>query len=156
LAAEPAEDAAATKLVRKTGFRISLVRNPFPQPLGARSADEVWRRQLRWARLRRMTFKHFYVLEILTGGLPALLAGAIVAAAAGLPVGASVLGIAAIWYGAEALLAHAVGWRLSWWSPWAWLLRDILIPVLWATSWVGNGFVWRGNAMQLADRKRPG
>jgi ceramide glucosyltransferase len=57
LASEAAEDAASTKLVRKSGLRVRLVDRPFPQPLGYRAAAEVWRRQIRWARLRRDTFK---------------------------------------------------------------------------------------------------
>ena len=43
-----AEDAAATKLVRGAGLRVRLVDAPFEQPLGRRTADEVWQRQLRW------------------------------------------------------------------------------------------------------------
>jgi ceramide glucosyltransferase len=35
---------------------VRLVDRPFPQPLGYRSAADVWRRQLRWARLRRASF----------------------------------------------------------------------------------------------------
>jgi ceramide glucosyltransferase len=155
LAAEPAEDAAATKLVRKAGLCVHLVSRPFPQPLGRRSAGEVGRRQIRWARLRRDTFKGFHALEILSGSLPPLLAGIIVAGAAGWPVGIVLLLTAAIWYGAEALLASAAGWHLSRWSLCAWLLRDLLIPVLWVTSWLGNDFIWRGNPMRVADRTRP-
>ena len=50
LASEPAEDAATTKLVRAAGLRIRLVDAPFEQPLGYRSAAEVWSRQLRCGR----------------------------------------------------------------------------------------------------------
>jgi hypothetical protein len=32
------------------------------------------------------------------------------------------------------------------------MLRDLMLPVLWAMSWLGNDFVWRGNEMRLADR----
>ena len=53
LAAEPAEDAATTKVVRGAGLRVRLVDAPFEQPLGHRGAREVWARQLRWARLRQ-------------------------------------------------------------------------------------------------------
>ena len=53
LAAELAEDAASTKIVRAAGLRVRLVDNPFQQPLGRRTLKEVWRRQTRWARLRR-------------------------------------------------------------------------------------------------------
>ncbi|RVD63371.1 glycosyltransferase, partial [Mesorhizobium sp. M7A.F.Ca.ET.027.03.2.1] len=40
LAAEIAEDAAATKLVNSLGLRVNLVAAPFEQPLGRRSFDE--------------------------------------------------------------------------------------------------------------------
>jgi ceramide glucosyltransferase len=53
LAAEAAEDAATTKVVRDLGLRVRLVDAPFEQPLGYRSAGEVWARQLRWAKLRQ-------------------------------------------------------------------------------------------------------
>jgi ceramide glucosyltransferase len=56
LASEPAEDAASTKIVKSTGHRVRLVRNPYPQPLGHRPLADIWKRQLRWARLRRATF----------------------------------------------------------------------------------------------------
>jgi ceramide glucosyltransferase len=51
------------------------------------------------------------------------------------------------------MLAHAAGWQLSYRSPFAWMLRDLLLPVLWVASWTGNEFVWRGNVMHLADRR---
>ena len=56
LAKEVAEDAASTKIVRNAGLKVRLVDRPFPQPLGDRTAAEVWNRQLRWARLRRASF----------------------------------------------------------------------------------------------------
>src|SRR5215831_18501156 len=68
LAAETAEDAATTKLVRAAGLRVRLVDRPFEQPLGYRRAGEVWARQRRWARLRTASFKQYYLLEALSGG----------------------------------------------------------------------------------------
>lgn len=60
---------------------------------------------------------------------------------------------AAAWYAAEALLADVAGWRFSWRSV---LLRDLLLPTLWLTNWMGNDFVWRGNVMRIADRNSDG
>lgn len=155
LGAEVAEDAAATKLVNSQGLCVRLVDRPFAQPLGYRTAKDVWRRQLRWARLRRDTFKWFFVAEILTGGLPPLLAVAALAALMDGPaVGATAI-FAVAWYGAEALLSYQAGWPLSWRSVLLWMLRDLLLPVLWCASWAGNGFVWRGNAIQIANRSSP-
>ena len=146
LATEPAEDAATTKVVRDLGLRVRLVDAPFEQPLGYRSAGEVWARQLRWAQLRQASFRPYYALEILAGSLAPLAAAAYAVAALGLPLG-SVLAVAAAWYGAEAALARAAGWHLSLRSPAAWILRDILLPLLWIGGWLGRGFVWRGNEM---------
>ena len=41
----------------------------FGQPLGERTARQVWERQMRWARLRRMSFPGCFAAEILTGCL---------------------------------------------------------------------------------------
>jgi ceramide glucosyltransferase len=152
LGAEPAEDAATTKLVRSLGRRVGLVDAPFGQPLGYRSAREVWARQLRWARLRQASFKRYYLLEILSGGVGPLLAAAFVFAEAGIPV-AGIIGAAALWYGAEAALARAAGWHLSLRSPLAWALRDLLLPLLWTGGWIGREFVWRGNQMRAVEQR---
>ena len=152
LAAEPAEDAATTKLVRAAGLRVRLVDAPFEQPLGYRSAAEVWARQLRWARLRQASFRNCYAVEILSGGVGPLLALAWVLAAVDWPV-ASVVALATIWYGAEAALAGMAGWHLTVRSPLAWILRDILLPPIWIGGWVGRGFVWRGNQMRAVESR---
>jgi ceramide glucosyltransferase len=152
LAAEPAEDAATTKLVRAAGLRVRLVDAPFEQPLGYRSAAEVWARQLRWARLRQASFRNYYAVEILSGGVGPLLALAWVLAAMNWPV-AGVVALATIWYGAEAGLAGMAGWHLTVRSPLAWMLRDILLPPIWIGGWVGRGFVWRGNQMRAAESR---
>ena len=151
LAQELAEDAASTKVVRDAGMRVRLVDCPFGQPLGRRSMGEVWKRQLRWARLRRDSFKACYALEVLASSLLPMLAGGIAAAAVNAsPLGGAALA-ATIWYGGEALLAYAARWPLSLHSPLTWLLRDALLIPLWVAGWFGNDVVWRGNQMDLAD-----
>ncbi len=152
LASEPAEDAATTKLLRRLGLRICLVDAPFEQPLGHRSAREVWARQLRWARLRQASFRRYYALEILAGSIGPLVAAAYVLAALELPV-VGVVAVAAVWIGAEAVLARAAGWHLTIRSPLAFLLRDVLLPLLWIGGWLGRGFVWRGNHMRAMESR---
>jgi Glycosyl transferase family 21/Transposase DDE domain len=131
LAEEIAEDAAATKLMRSLGLRATLVDAPFGQPLGERTARQVWARQTRWARLRRMSFPGCFAAEVLTGCLPSLAAAAFAADALDVPAVALVVALAAIWLGSEALLARTAGWHLSLCSPFAWLLRDTLLPLVW-------------------------
>jgi ceramide glucosyltransferase len=153
LASELAEDAAATKVVRRAGLRVRLVDAPFGQPLGQRSAAEMWRRQVRWARLRRTSFKTYFMPEILAGGAWPLLAVAFAAAQSDLPL-ASISAVAALWYGSEALLAWAAGWHLSARSPLAFALRDLLLPAIWFNGWLGSAFVWRGNQMRPVESGR--
>ncbi|HLN09401.1 MAG TPA: ceramide glucosyltransferase [Xanthobacteraceae bacterium] len=154
LAAELAEDAAGTKVVRNAGLRVRLVDRPFIQPLGARGALEVWRRQVRWARLRRATFRLFFLPELLSGAAPALVAGGLAAAGLGSSVLAVLAALGVTWYGGEALLARAAGWHLSARSPLVWMLRDLLLPVLWLEGWFGSSFVWRGNHMRVEATAR--
>jgi ceramide glucosyltransferase len=153
LASEPAEDAATTKLVRAEGLHIRLVDTPFPQPLGHRKGGDVWRRQLRWARLRNASFRTYYLPELFAGAVTPLLAVAFLVAALHLPLG-TVVAFAALWYGAEASLAYVAGWQLSMRSPLAWMLRDALLPVLWIGGWIGTGVDWRGHHVRTAESGR--
>ena len=133
------------------GLRVRLVDAPFEQPLGLRGARDVWARQVRWARLRRASFPQYFLPELLAGGLPPILCCALAAHLMGLPVIASTTAFATLWYAAECALARSAGWQLSAVSPLAFLARDILLPALWIKSWLGNGFVWRGNAMRVDE-----
>jgi len=151
LAVEIAEDAAATKAVRRLGLRPRLVDAPFGQPLGWRTARQVWDRQTRWARLRRMSFPGCFTAEILTGSLLPLTAAALAAPAIELPAAALVSALAAVWLGAEAALARAAGWHLSLVSPLAWALRDLLLPVVWAHAWFSETYAWRGNEIRAVE-----
>ena len=154
LAKEVAEDAASTKIVRGAGLKVRLVDRPFAQPLGYRSAAEVWNRQLRWARLRRASFFVYFLPEALSGGVLPMLALAVAAPAFALPPALSVVFLGLFWYGAETLLAVTAGWHVSARYPLHCLARDLLLPVLFVSALRGDDFVWRGNEMQV-ERMRP-
>jgi ceramide glucosyltransferase len=150
LGAEIAEDAASTKLVRGAGLRVRLVDRPFGQPLGRRRMTEVWRRQTRWARLRRACFPLFFVPEILGGAVFPLAAAGYTAHAAGVSVPATIVALALAWYGAEAAMVKLARWHFTPLYPVQALLRDLLLPALWIDAWVGTEFEWRGNQMSIA------
>ncbi|MGZ8324480.1 MAG: ceramide glucosyltransferase [Rhodoplanes sp.] len=150
LAADLAEDAASTKVVRAAGRKVQLVDRPFEQPLGYRSALDVWRRQSRWARLRRACFPHFFLPEIATGGIFPMIALGVFAQAMDWPTTPLVLALALAWYGGEIALARAAGWHMSPLYPVQALLRDLLLPILWLDGLFGSKFNWRGNAMSVA------
>ena len=152
LAAEIAEDAAATKLVRKAGLHVHLVDAPFQQPLGRRTASEVWYRQLRWARLRRVTFPLFFAPEISSGAFLPMIAGGVWAAGYGVSVPLAVLGVALAWYLPEFAISRLKGWPLSWRSPFVFLVRDAMLLPMWAYAWVAVRIEWRGNAMAVRTK----
>jgi hypothetical protein len=35
------------------------------------------------------------------------------------------------------------------------MIRDLLLPALWLTSWLDDEFVWRGNKMRVAGQGLP-
>ncbi|MET3893405.1 ceramide glucosyltransferase [Bosea sp. OAE506] len=149
LGEEIAEDAAATKLVRRAGKHVHLVGQPFEQPLGERSLSDVVQRQFRWARLRRVTFLPFFLPEILSGPLLAVLAAAVALPAFGLSAWLAPVLVLLPWYVAELAFARGVGWYGSWRMPLALLVRDIVFPGVWAYAFVAGEVSWRGNAMKI-------
>jgi ceramide glucosyltransferase len=155
LAAEIAEDAATTKIVRGLGLHVHLVDKPFEQPLGSRTAREVWSRQLRWARLRRASFLWLFLPEIFLGSALPAVAAALAARGYGLsiPAAAAALAVLAVWFAAETALAHCAGWHHSARSAMAFLVRDLLLPVLWIGALLGDDFVWRGNQMTSGGKR---
>jgi len=141
LANEVAEDAASTKIVRGAGLRVRLIDRPLLQPLGYRSAAEVWSRQVRWARLRRASFFLYFLPEALSGGVLPMIALGFVCAALGWPVALGVGALGTLWYGGEMLLAAAAGWHSSALYPLYGLARDLLLPFLFVTALRGDDFV---------------
>ncbi|CCV14722.1 ceramide glucosyltransferase [Mesorhizobium sp. STM 4661] len=152
LAAEIAEDAAATKLVNGLGLRVNLVASPFEQPLGQRTFGEIWSRQARWARLRRVTFPLFFAPEILTGVAMPLLLALIAAASAGISLPTTAFCVLLIAYLPECMLAWSKGWYLSPRIVTAMIVRDIMLPAIWARGWLGGAVEWRGNAMTIRTK----
>lgn len=152
LAAEIAEDAASTKLVRRAGLHVHLVDSPFEQPLGTRTAAEVWSRQLRWARLRRVTFPLFFAPEIFTGATLPMAGAAYAASSYGLSAALAVAAVAILWYGPEVVLARSKGWRLSPRLVAGFVVRDVMLVPMWLYAWVAEDIVWRGNAMSVRTK----
>jgi ceramide glucosyltransferase len=150
LGSEPAEDAAAIKLVRRQGLRVKLVDRFFEQPIADRKFSDVWARQVRWAKLRRATFPVHFAAEILTGALLPITLGAVASHSAGLPVLPLAIVHFCLWYNIEMVLARWLGWPSTTIYSMA---RDVLVPVLWVQAWLSRDFSWQGHAMR-AERPR--
>jgi len=148
LATATAEDIASTRLVRAAGLNVKLVRRPFPQPLGRRTLKQVWRRQVRWAQLRRNDLPQVFWFEPFSFSLIVLLPAAIAAACGALPLGLLALLLVA-WYGAEAVLAEAFGWHFGPRTIPAWIARDLLLPAVWLSGAVNSRYEWQGHRVDV-------
>lgn len=155
LGREAAEDAASTKIVREAGLRVRLIDPPVRQPLGFRKAADVWRRQMRWARLRRASFPLFYAPELFAGSFPPLAAVVFLALHFDVQPAAAALVFLTAWYGSEMWLA----WKADWpHTPRALLcavIRDLMLPAVWVSAIAGNSFEWRGTDMSAIEREAP-
>jgi len=141
-----AEDVATTRLIRATGRTVTLTPALYTQPVGRRSLQQVWDRQLRWAQIRRKGFLPLFLLEPLNGALAALALWGAGMNGAGLP-GWTLVVLAMVWYGAEYALVRARGWPAGWRDLAALPLRDMMMPALWLAALTRRGFVWRGHRL---------
>jgi ceramide glucosyltransferase len=151
LAREIAEDAAATKVVRAAGLKVRLVDIPFEQPLGPRTAREVWSRHTRWARLRRVTFPLQFAPEILTGTIAPAMTGAYAAKLAGFGMAETALAVCGLLYAAEIGLAAAARFPLGWRTLPAMIVRDLALPIQWIDAWLVDDFTWHGHRMTVRE-----
>ncbi|TIU79592.1 MAG: ceramide glucosyltransferase, partial [Mesorhizobium sp.] len=136
-------------LVNGLGLRVNLVGSPFEQPLGLRRLGEIWSRQARWARLRRVTFPLFFAPELLIGAAPPLVLALVAAAGAGFSLSATALAVLVVAYLPECALASAKGWHLSLRMIPAMMVRDCILPIVWARGWLSGAVDWRGNTMTI-------
>jgi len=153
LAEELAEDAAATKIVRRQGLKVNLTAMPFTMPLGVREFRQVWDRQTRWAKLRRDSFPLFFYPEIFSGSfvpfgcmLAAVLLGAVSFAV--------FISFIFTWYAVEFLVIIMVGWPVSVRHLKAVLLRDILLPALWFSAFGKKNYQWQGHKIEMHKNRR--
>lgn len=153
LASATAEDTAATRLVRAAGLRVRLTRTPFPQPLGRRTLAQVWRRQLRWSQLRRGDLSLIFWAEPLSFATLILTGAAFAISTWGLSSGVF-LALIVLWYGAEAILARSYRWPLSMVSPVLWVVRDLLLPVLWLAALANRTYEWHGHRVDMPLTKQ--
>lgn len=146
LATQMAEDVASTKAVRSQGLSVRLLPRPVTQPLGKREFKTVWQRQVRWAKVRRVGFPLIYFFEFLNGAVvPAFLMFALTMndVISGLSFGLFLF----VWYFSEWVMAIGSKWSARLSDILAWILRDILLPLIWLRGYFGANFEWRGNEM---------
>ncbi|WP_319529548.1 hypothetical protein [uncultured Cohaesibacter sp.] len=130
-------------------MKVTLVHFPFAQPLGQRTFGEVWKRQVRWARVRREGFPLLFTMEPLSGPLLPGLFLAFMLVQMSMPIVSPLLMLLflIVWYGAEAWMVRKAGWPFASGDIWVWVMRDMLLPAIWLLSFSSKGFDWRGNVI---------
>jgi ceramide glucosyltransferase len=136
--------------VRGSGLDVNLVDSPFEQPLGFRGFRDIWLRQLRWARLRRKTFPLFYMPEIIARAALPCLAAAYAALTPGFEHGGRDARRRTLLVRSGNALALLNRWHFSWRMPLLFILRDLMLPIVYIDAWCMDHFVWRGNEMTLS------
>jgi ceramide glucosyltransferase len=151
LSHEAADEISAAKTVRfQLRMKQRLAQRPVAQPIGRRDFPTIWRRQVRWARLRRTGYPGIFAAEPCVWGLVAFIAAIALTIGGALPAWA----LAAIfvgWYALEGILTIGAGLPFSPTMPLAWIVRDFLVvPGTWLQGWTGKTIEWRGATISAA------
>lgn len=151
-----ADDYQLGNRIHRLGRRIVLTRDVVTTQLGARSATEVWRHQLRWARTIRVSQPWGYFgLVVAQGSLWSMLAIALPGAPEGL------LPIALLCLSCRLTAAYAVGWDVLR-SPvvlrYILLLPvvDLLASAVWVAGMFGSQVTWQGRRIRVQRDGRIG
>lgn len=133
------------------GGRLRLLPISITRRIGRRTWTETYFRHLRWKNCSKAHEPVGYVLEPLTGGLCFNLLGAYaLSRMLGMsPVGGLGLSMA-IWYGTEGLIHLVAGWRFGIGDIFAWIVRDLIQPILTVAAVFVNRVEWRGGMVDLS------
>ena len=148
-----ADDYELGRRIAATGRKIELSTATVLTYLPAYSIGGFLRHQLRWARTIRAARRWGYAGLILTFGLPWALVTLLAAR-----------GAAWAWalFAMTALARVSVGFvsavivlddRRFFRNIFALIVRDLIAPLVWAASFVGNRIDWRGDVFDLKDGK---
>jgi ceramide glucosyltransferase len=141
LANEPAEDAAATLLLKRLKLKIKMLTPLYPQYIGKRDYGFVWNRQLRWAKLRRASFPVLYFSEAFSTLIIPILACHYT------PL--SALTVFALWYLPEVIMMFSLRLKLKPQMIFSWVIRDIMILFVWVVGFFGHSIQWQGQKIAL-------
>lgn len=154
MAAGVCEDSALAAAIGALDLGVVAAAEPAIYPVGRRRFREFWERQLRWHCCRRCHHAGAFYLQPLLGSIGAALAFGLFChhflGPAALPATATFL---VTWLGLEAVFLHRQGWPFSWRSPLAWLVRDLLLPVIWVQAAATRTLTWRGTRMKVDCRR---
>ena len=146
------EDMALARAMQKLGRRTVLADRVCHQLLGPRSLRDVWQRQLRWMTIWRIQLPAAFIADLLGAALPTALAGSAAASLIGVSPAAAFAGTLIAWVATESILCMAKSWPISLWSPFAFVVRELLTVPLWLCALVTNEISWAGAKYRVQRR----
>jgi ceramide glucosyltransferase len=149
------EDSVLGTAIRAIGLETIVMDEPAFHPVGNQRFRNFWDRHLRWHCCRRCHHMASFIAEPFFCAAGATLAGGIfwnhMFAA---QTATAIFIFLAGWFALEALYLMWKGWSFSWQSPAAWIVRELLLPVLWLHACVTRSLNWRGNRLNISDFRR--
>jgi ceramide glucosyltransferase len=150
MAAGLCEDSALATALSALGLRVIAAPEPTHHPVGPRRFRDFWQRHLRWHCCRRCHHQLTFLVEPFAGSMGAMLAGTVFwSYLVGTVAMPGMMAFLVGWWGMEAYFLHRQGWPFTWRSPIAWLVRDLLLPVLWVSAATTQTLMWRGSRMDV-------
>jgi ceramide glucosyltransferase len=149
-----AEDSAIAKGFASLGLKTRFAHRTAAQEIGRRNLQEIYQRQARWAVIRRAMEPWTFPVEPLYNSVVTALAAALAAPLIGLPPALAAAGSLAFWFVAEIGVAALKGWEVSFWSPLAFLGREIVSLMAWLHAWTTRDVVWANKCLHVYNGER--
>jgi ceramide glucosyltransferase len=137
-----AEDTALSRALLRQGLKTMFAHDTVAQEIGPRRFSEIYLRQLRWSIIRRQNERFTFPLEPMASPLMASFAAALAAPLAACPAWQAFAANLVLWFCAETGFAFCKGWEISFWSPLAFLGREILALASWLHAFATHEVVW--------------
>jgi ceramide glucosyltransferase len=146
-----AEDTAISKGLAAIGLKTVFAHRTLRQVVGWRSLREIYDRQLRWSVIRRSHEPLTFPLEPIATPLPAAIAAIFAAPLLGVSAATAFALTAVGWFGCEILVARIKGWEVSWFSPLAFIGRELLTLATWLRAWTTDDVVWANGRFEVLN-----
>lgn len=145
-----AEDYMTGVAVGKLGLAVVIMSDPIHQHVGRYSFRDFWDRHVRWGRIRKSQAPVAFLFEPLFGSIFSGVLGTwAVASTFSLNPSVFFLSHIALWSLCDLVLIKKLGGELKPSAIGAWLLRELVAPVLWTYTAAGNTVKWRGRILEL-------
>jgi ceramide glucosyltransferase len=138
------EDAALSHALNRIGLRTVLARHVAYRALGRSSFSEIWERHLRWMLIWRLQVPKAFIGAFLGSAIPTALAGGLAGRLFGLSPALVVSATLGSWFVIESAICVIKGWPISFWSPIAFVSREIFLLLVWLRAWTTNRVGWSG------------